>query len=592
MISSIQKSMLRTCHLRQHIKKALIRSLSSSSSSFSEPLFEYQSKSCDLHIVESPFQPLTNVPNMPISEFVAKEWIKANGQCRNKTAIVDTHTGQSRTFRNYHQDMGAIASNLKHNFDISQNSTIALFSPNHVDYVPLCLAVAQCGAKLTPVNPQYKAEELGVILERSQSEVLFCHSSLLEVGFDACKMAKSVKHVIVMPDDEDMVAQGGSVSLNELKLSDSPLYESYSSAYGNFHGHPFLLPFSSGTTGLPKAVCLSHINLIANLLQVDEIEGMSFPMDQKLISPLPFFHIYGYLVSALYAAWKGNEVIISSGRFDLEAFCQSVEKYRPQRAHLVPPIIIQLAKNPIIDNYDLSSLSMIISAAAPLSADTEQSLLDRIGCKVKQAWGMSELSPIGTYTSDYNIKSGSVGQLVSSTYGKIIDPATQLSLGPGESGELMIKGPQVMMGYLNEAAKTAECLSDDGWLKTGDVAQYDEDGFFFITDRLKELIKVRGYQVAPAELEALLLTHPNISDAAVIPVEDEASGELPRAYITLKSDKESQNVTEEDIKSWVKERVAPFKRLEGGVCFIDQVPKSASGKIFRRILVERAREDN
>ena len=259
---------------------------------------------------------------------------------------------------------------------------------------------------------------------------------------------------------------------------------------------------------------------------------------------------------------------------------------------MVPPIIIQLAKSPIIDKYDLSSLSMIVSAAAPLSRETEQALLDRIGCEVKQAWGMSELSPIGTFTSDYNIRSGSVGQLVSSTYGKVVDPSTHRSLGPGEPGELMIKGPQVMMGYLNDASKTAECLSDDGWLRTGDVAQYDEDGFFFITDRLKELIKVRGYQVAPAEIEALLLTHPNISDAAVIPVEDEASGELPRAYVTLKSDDVSQTVSDDDIKSWVKERVAPFKRLEGGVFFIDQIPKSASGKILRRLLVEEAKTAN
>lgn len=246
-----------------------------------------------------------------------------------------------------------------------------------------------------------------------------------------------------------------------------------------------------------------------------------------------------------------------SGRFDLELFCKLVEEHKPQRAHLVPPIILGLAKHPMVDNFDMSSLNMIISAAAPLGAEVEQATCQRLDCGVKQAWGMSELSPIGTITSDYNIKSGSIGPLASSTYGKIIDIETGRSLGPNEEGELVLKGPQVMLGYLDAADKTAECLSKDGWLRTGDVARYDEDGFFYITDRLKELIKVRGFQVAPAELEALLLTNEHVKDAAVIPVLDEASGELPRAYVVLKDTEEAGRKTEHDIEEWVKERVGP-----------------------------------
>lgn len=236
---------------------------------------------------------------------------------------------------------------------------------------------------------------------------------------------------------------------------------------------------------------------------------------------------------------------------------------------------------------------MILSAAAPLSKETSESIKTRIDCDVKQAWGMSELSPLGTVESDFNLRQGSIGQLISSTLGKVVDPKdTKKSLGPNQTGELTIKGPQVMMGYLNDPEKTSECLDQDGWLRTGDVAMYDEDGFFYLTDRIKELIKVRGFQVAPAELEALLLTHPNISDAAVIPIPDEVSGELPRAYVTLKEDDISRHVSEDEVKEWVKERVAPYKRLEGGVEFISQVPKSASGKILRRLLSDKYRDDN
>jgi acyl-CoA synthetase (AMP-forming)/AMP-acid ligase II len=536
----------------------------------------------------SPFPGLSSDHyGVPFTEFITKDWTDANGDLRDKVAMTDALTGQSRTFRDYYNDTGSIAAHL-HDLGITQDSTIALFSPNHVDYVPICLAAALCGAKLTPINPMYKVEELQTVLSRSDSDVLIVHSAIMEVAMEAIK-GTGVKHIITIPEEDGAPVPYGTMSVSDLKDHSRPIFETHRSVHNNTANHPFLLPYSSGTTGMPKGVSLSHSNLISNLLQLETIEAIAFPSNQKLISPLPFFHIYGFLVSALYAVWQGQEVI-TMARYDLNKFCQAVEKYQPNRAHLVPPIIIQLAKNPIVDNYDLSSLNMIVSAAAPLSKETEQDLLDRIGCPVKQAWGMSELSPIATFTSDFNIRSGSVGQLTSDTFGKIVD-STGKSLGPGETGELMIQGPQVMMGYLNDPEKTAECLSEDGWLQTGDVAKYDNDGFFFITDRIKELIKVRGYPVAPAELEALLLTHPKLSDAAVIPVPDEMSGELPRAYVSLKEGVAQDDVTEDDIKEFVKEKVAPFKRLEGGVKFIDQVPKSASGKILRRVLVDQVKAE-
>jgi 4-coumarate--CoA ligase len=293
----------------------------------------------------------------------------------------------------------------------------------------------------------------------------------------------------------------------------------------------------------------------------------------------------------LHCAWKGHELITSSGRFDPAEFCQAVQDHKVERSHLVPPIMLFLGKHPMVDQYDLSSLKTIISAAAPLGLDVEEAVKRRLpGLCVKQGWGMSELSPLGLLNSDFNSKPGSVGPLVPNTIGKIAGEDGK-SLPAGQQGELLIRGPQVMMGYIDSPDKTAECLSHSGWLRTGDVAYYDEEGYFFVTDRLKELIKVRGFQVAPAELEALLLTHDAINDVAVIQVPDEKSGEVPRAYVVLKDTEEAKKTTDEEIKAWVKERVAPYKRLEGGVIFTDVVPKSASGKILRRILRDQVKEE-
>ena len=340
---------------------------------------------------------------------------------------------------------------------------------------------------------------------------------------------------------------------------------------------------------MPKGVCLSHDNIISNLYQLEQIEKSSIipsTSNHKIISPLPFFHIYAFTVSALYAAWKGQQLITLSKKFELEHFCELVHVHRPQRAHLVPPILISLGNNPLVDKYDMSSLKIAVSAAAPLSKEVEESVFSKTGMQVKQAWGMSELSPIGTYTSDYNIKPGSVGPPVSNTLCKIVDVITGKSLDPYESGELLIKGPQVMLGYLDNPKATADTISNTGWLKTGDVAHYDEDGFIYITDRIKELIKVNGLPVAPAELEALLLTHDGIIDVAVIPVKCEKRGEVPKAFIVLREEN-NDSVSEKDIQLWVKERVADYKQLGGGVEFVDSIPKTASGKILRRILKDR-----
>ena len=565
---------------------------------------------CPDNVVNSPFAPIPEGPYPPFFEFLTRNWQAHGGTLRaDRVAIIDGTTGLQRTWGDYHATAGSLAAVWRHDMELAAggNGTVALYCPNHVDYLPVVLAASLCGAKLTPINPLYTTHELEVVLERSHASILVAHVSKLDNALKAAQQSPFVRHVIVMTDDDDSVLPAGTVALESLQHDSRAFYETArlehddttSTVVSSINDQTLLLPYSSGTTGLPKGVCLSHNNIIVNLLQLHEIEKDTFLSHHKLISPLPFFHIYGFVVSLLYSAWKGQTLLTNSGRFDLEQYCNMVQTYKPERSHLVPPIILGLAKHPVVDHYDLSSLQVIVSAAAPLDQDLQVAVEQRLskgnskGLICKQAWGMSELSPVGTCNHDATARTGSVGPPVSNTQAKIVDTETGLGLGPRQPGELVIRGPQVMAGYLNEPERTAECLDErEGWLKTGDVAWYDDDGYFYITDRVKELIKVRGFPVAPAELEALLLRHEAINDVAVIPLPDEASGELPRAYIVVQADaSNAEKVSEQDIYEWVKERVANYKRLDGGIVFTDSIPKSASGKILRRILRDQLEKE-
>ena len=249
-------------------------------------------------------------------------------------------------------------------------------------------------------------------------------------------------------------------------------------------------------------------------------------------------------------------------------------------------MVVALAKHPVVDNYDLSALRWIMSAAAPLSAELAIECGQRLGCEVVQGYGMTELSPVSHVTPEGMCKPGSVGVTVCNTEVNIVDPISWSPLGIDQDGEVWVRGPQVMKGYLNNEAATKSTIDDDGWLHTGDIGHIDADGHLFIVDRLKELIKCKGFQVAPAELEALLLTHPQIADAAVIGVPDEESGEIPAAYVVLKK---GQETTAADIQRFVVEQVASYKRVRK-VTFLDAIPKSPSGKILRRVLRDQAKQ--
>jgi acyl-CoA synthetase (AMP-forming)/AMP-acid ligase II len=322
---------------------------------------------------------------------------------------------------------------------------------------------------------------------------------------------------------------------------------------------------------------LTHRNLIANIAQT--VTPAHIREDEKFIAVLPFFHIYGMQV-LMNTGLRAGATIITMPRFDLEQFLQLHQDYRITRSFVAPPIVVALAKHPLVDQYDLSALEQVFSGAAPLSAELALEAGARLGCEVVQGYGMTELSPVSQLTPPGQFKPGSVGVTAPNTELRIVDPSTGEDLGLDADGEMWVRGPQVMKGYLNNPEATAATLDADGWLHTGDIGHVDADGHVFVVDRLKELIKYKGFQVPPAELEALLLTHPAVADAAVIGRPDAEAGEVPVAFVVLKP---GQTVSADEIKSFVADQVAHYKRL-GDVRFVEAVPKSASGKILRRLL--------
>ena len=275
-------------------------------------------------------------------------------------------------------------------------------------------------------------------------------------------------------------------------------------------------------------------------------------------------------------------VLVTMPRFDLELFLQINQDYKSRRMWIVPPVALALAKHPLIDNYDLGSVEQVFSGAAPLGAELADAVAERLNCVVAQGYGMTELSPVSHVTPTSAPKSGACGLALPNTQCRIVDPETGADLPSGERGELWIKGPQVMMGYLNNPQATADTITEDGWLKTGDISYIDSDGYMFVVDRLKELIKYKGFQVAPAELEATLVAHPGISDAAVIGLPDPQAGELPIAFVVAAT----PAPTVDEIKAHLMESLSSYKQVHK-VEFVDEIPKSASGKILRRLLREQ-----
>ena len=447
---------------------------------------------------------------------------------------------------------------------VGPGTIVALLAPNLPDYAVVFHATALTGATVTTLNPSYTAAEVAHQLKDSGANLMVTIPAFLPVATAAVE-GLAVREIVTIGE------ASGHRQIDD--LLGQPLMAQVPVDLDN---HVLALPYSSGTTGLPKGVMLSHRNMVVNVDQA--LQLLNVATDETTVAFLPFFHIYGMnvLMNTYLAHGAG---LVTMPRFDLQALLSHVQTHRIRRLFVAPPVAIALAKHPMIDDFDLGSLKVVLSAAAPLGADVAGAVERRLGCVVIQGYGMTELSPITHVVPHQMPKPGAVGITAPNTVTRIVNPETLQDCGPDEEGEVWIKGPQVMIGYLNRPEATAAMIKD-GWLRTGDLGVVDGDGYLFIRDRLKELIKVKGFQVAPAEVEAQLLALAGVADAAVIGIADDEAGERPMAFVVRQAGSE---ITATAIAEALRGSLASYKvptRIE----FIDAVPKSASGKILRRVL--------
>jgi acyl-CoA synthetase (AMP-forming)/AMP-acid ligase II len=510
--------------------------------------------------------PDVEIPDVPLTDFV----LARAGGLGDKPALIDGRTGRTITYAHLADSVRALAAGLAER-GFGKGDVFAHYAPNLPEYAVAFHAVATVGGVNTTANPLLTVEELTAQLGHCGARLLVTTPDQLDKATTAAQRA-GVEEVFVYGE-----ADGGTPFASLLQTVGEPPEVVIDPAEDLV-----ALPYSSGTTGLPKGVMLTHRNLVANICQT--IAHQRVREDDRVIAALPFFHIYGLVVLMNMPLHRGA-TIVTMPRFDLPEFLRIVQQYRITRAWVVPPIVLALAKQPVVDDYDLSSLQFMLSGAAPLAADLELACGERLGCRMEQGYGLTETSPTTHSVPDdlAGQMPGSIGPAVPNTECRIVDVLTGEEAPAGEPGELCIRGPQVMKGYLNDPEATARTIDRDGWLHTGDVARVDEHGAVRVVDRVKELIKYKGYQVAPAELEGLLLTHPAIADAAVIGLPDEEAGEVPKAFVVA-----SGPLTPEDVSAFVAEHVAPYKKVRA-VELIDEIPKTPSGKILRRVLIERER---
>ncbi|XP_009334566.2 4-coumarate--CoA ligase 2 [Pyrus x bretschneideri] len=501
-------------------------------------------------------------------------------QFMDRPCLINGNNGDTFTYADVELTSRKVASGL-HKIGIHQTDVIMLLLQNSPEFVFAFLGASNIGAVVTTANPFYTPAEMAKQAKASNAKLIITQSAYVDKVKDfALKNDVEIMVVDSVETEEDGNTYRHFSELTSADENDIPAVKINPEDV-------VALPYSSGTTGLPKGVMLTHKGLVTSVAQqVDgENPNLYFHSEDVILCVLPLFHIYS-LNSVFLCGLRVGAAILIMQKFEITKLLELVEKYKVTIAPFVPPIVLSIAKSPDLDRYDLSSIRMVMSGAAPMGKELEDTVRAKLpNAKLGQGYGMTEAGPVLSMClafakEPFEIKSGACGTVVRNAEMKIVDPDTGASLTRNQAGEICIRGSQIMKGYLNDPEATERTVDKQGWLHTGDIGYIDGDDELFIVDRLKELIKYKGFQVAPAELEAMLIAHPNISDAAVVPMKDEAAGEIPVAFVVRSN---GSKISEDDIKQYISKQVVFYKRI-GRVFFIDKIPKAPSGKILRKDL--------
>nr|AAQ11724.1 luciferase [Pyrophorus plagiophthalamus]AAQ11727.1 luciferase [Pyrophorus plagiophthalamus] len=499
-------------------------------------------------------------------------------------ALVDVYGEEWISYKEFFEATCLLAQSL-HNCGYKMSDVVSICAENNKRFFVPIIAAWYIGMIVAPVNEGYIPDELCKVMGISRPQLVFCTKNILNKVLEVQSRTDFIKRIIILDAVENI---HGCESLPNFisRYSDGNIANFKPLHYDPVEQVAAIL-CSSGTTGLPKGVMQTHQNICVRLIHaLDPRAGTQLIPGVTVLVYLPFFHAFGFSINLGYFM-VGLRVIMLR-RFDQEAFLKAIQDYEVRSVINVPAIILFLSKSPLVDKYDLSSLRELCCGAAPLAKEVAEVAVKRLNLPgIRCGFGLTESTSANIHSLRDEFKSGSLGRVTPLMAAKIADRETGKALGPNQVGELCVKGPMVSKGYVNNVEATKEAIDDDGWLHSGDFGYYDEDEHFYVVDRYKELIKYKGSQVAPAELEEILLKNPCIRDVAVVGIPDLEAGELPSAFVVKQPGKE---ITAKEVYDYLAERVSHTKYLRGGVRFVDSIPRNVTGKITRKELLKQLLE--